>query len=88
MNLQSFDLAILEEIKKQAPKMKVALLVDDNETIEEKLGAMSYQPEIISPYFKLLSAESVKGYQTKGFQIIPWTVNEEKDMKQMIRLGS
>ena len=84
VNLQSFDLAILEEIKKQSPQMKVALLVEDNETIEEKLGSLSYQPEIISPYFKLLSAESVKDYQIKGFEIIPWTINEEKDMKQMI----
>ena len=84
VNLQSFDLAILEEIKKQSPQMKVALLVEDNETIEEKLGSLSYQPEIISPYFKLLSAESVKDYQIKGFEIIPWTINKEKDMKQMI----
>lgn len=84
VNLQSFDVAILEEIKKQAPKMKVALLIEDNETIDEKLEAMSFQPEIISPYFKLLSFESVKSYQAKGFQIIPWTINDEADMKQMI----
>lgn len=84
VNLQSFDLAILEEIKKQSPNTKVALLVEDNETIEEKLKSLSYQPQIISPYFKLLSAESVKNYQAKGFQIIPWTINEEEDMEQML----
>ncbi len=84
VNLQSFDLAILEEINKQSPKMKVALLVEDNETIEQKLDELSYQPEIISPYFKLLTSESVKDYQSKGYQIIPWTINDEKDMKQMI----
>ena len=85
VNLQSFDVAILEEIKKQSPKMIVALLVEDNETIEEKLSKLSYQPEIISPHFKLLSSESVTDYQSKGFQIIPWTINEEKDIKQMIQ---
>jgi len=84
VNLQSFDVAILEEIKRQSPKMKTALLIDENETIEDKLKELSYKPEIISPYFKLLSAESVKSYQSKSFQIIPWTINDEKDMKQMI----
>ncbi|WP_405576620.1 glycerophosphodiester phosphodiesterase [Winogradskyella sp. Asnod2-B02-A] len=84
VNLQSFDLQILEQIKKQSPTMQVALLVEDNETIEEKLKALSYQPEIISPYFKLLTSTSVKAYQAKGFKIIPWTINNEEDMKEMI----
>lgn len=84
VNLQSFDLEILEEIKRQLPTMEVALLVEDNEAIEIKLSKLSYKPEIISPYFKLLSKQSVNDYQSKGFKIIPWTINEEKDMKQMI----
>lgn len=84
VNLQSFDVTILEEIKKQDPSMKVALLIDDNETIEGKLKTLSYLPEIISPYFKLLTEDVVKSYQAKGFQVIPWTVNDKKDMEQVI----
>lgn len=83
VNLQSFDIVILEEIKKQLPKMEVALLVEDNETIDVKLEALSFKPEIISPYFKLLTAESVKAYQAKGFKVIPWTINAIEDMKLM-----
>lgn len=84
VNLQSFDAAILEEVKVQAPKMPLALLVEDDETINEKLSLLSFQPKIISPYFKLLSEASILNYQKEGFQIIPWTVNTEADMKQMI----
>ncbi len=84
VNLQSFDLAILEEVKKQLPNMEVALLIDENETIEDKLEALSYKPEIISPYFKLVTAESVRRYQNKGFYVIPWTINEEQAMEQML----
>ncbi|WP_235046943.1 glycerophosphodiester phosphodiesterase [Winogradskyella psychrotolerans] len=83
VNFQSFDVVILEEIKKQSPKMVVALLVEDNETIDVKLEELSFKPEIISPYFKLLTAESVKAYQAKGFQVIPWTINATEDMKLM-----
>ena len=84
VNLQSFDLAILEEVKKQSPKMPVALLIEEDEHIEEKLHQLSYSPEIISPYFELLNQEMVSDYQSKGFKIIPWTVNTSSDMKTMI----
>jgi glycerophosphoryl diester phosphodiesterase len=84
VNLQSFDLLILEDIKKQAPNMPVAMLVEDDETIDTKLKKLTYKPEIISPYFKLLTKGIVKDYQSQSYQIIPWTINEESDMKQMI----
>lgn len=84
INLQSFDLTILEEIKKQRPEMAVALLVDEDEDIELKLGKLSFKPEIISPNFKLLSHKMVNDYQNSGFQVIPWTVNEEDDMLEMM----
>ncbi len=65
--------------------MKVALLVDEDETIEGKLNMLSYTPEIISPYYQLLTADVVENYQSLGFQVIPWTINKEGDMKQMIK---
>ena len=86
-NLQSFDIRILEEIKRQAPNMKLALLVDENETIDSKLAKLSFKPQIISPYFKLLSKEIVAQYQKEHYQIIPWTVNEIEDMQQMIEFN-
>ena len=87
INLQSFDLEILEEIKKQSPKIPVALLVDEDETINSKLKRLSYRPEIISPYFKLLSQQMVKDYQSEDYLVIPWTVNGVEDMKKMIVWG-
>ncbi|MGC1205596.1 MAG: glycerophosphodiester phosphodiesterase family protein [Flavobacteriaceae bacterium] len=85
-NLQSFDLSVLEEIKRQSPKMKVALLVDENEDIWNKITKMSYIPEIISPYYKLLDEKTVRNLKAKGYQVIPWTVNTNADLKQMIAL--
>ncbi|WP_232817867.1 glycerophosphodiester phosphodiesterase family protein [Winogradskyella tangerina] len=84
VNLQSFDLNILEEIKKQSPNMPVALLIDEDESINTKLSQLSYKPEIISPYFKLLSQEETQKFQSEGYLIIPWTVNESADMKTML----
>lgn len=83
-NLQSFDLRVLEQIELQCPEMKVALLIDRDESISKKLKKLSYKPEIISPYFELLDARTVRNYQDEGFEIIPWTVNEDDDLKRMI----
>lgn len=84
-NLQSFDLRILEEIKMQSPKMKVAILVDKNENTIKKLNRLSFKPEIISPYFKLIDNDMIAYFQSKGYKIIPWTVNKKEDLKKMIQ---
>jgi glycerophosphoryl diester phosphodiesterase len=83
-NLQSFDLQILEEIKLQAPKMPVALLIEDDEDILNKMSQMSYVPDIISPYHGLLNKEMVENLHAKDFKVIPWTVNTKLDMQNMI----
>ena len=84
LNLQSFDLNILEEIKKQSPKTKVALLVDKDESIAAKRKALSYKAEIISPYYKLLDKPTVQNLKADHFKVIPWTVNTTSAMQQMI----
>ena len=83
-NLQSFDLRILEEINVQSPDIDVAILINKDEDITGKLNQLSYKPDIIGPYFKLLSFNNVSKYQKEGFKVIPWTVNKEKHLKRMI----
>ena len=84
ITLQSFDIRALESIHAMQSKLETALLIDENESIENKLNQLTYKPDIISPYFKLLSASSVSDYQQKGFKIIPWTLNKIKDINLMI----
>ena len=67
--------------------MKVALLIDEDELISEKLNALSYVPEIISPYYKLLDQSIVSQYQNLGYEVIPWTVNTIPEMRSMIDYG-
>ena len=86
-NLQAFDVRILGQIKTQNSKMSVALLVDENESISEKLHALSFKPEIISPYYQLLTSNLVEKYQELDYKIIPWTVNEDEELMEMINLN-
>jgi len=84
VTLQSFDVRALDEIKKYAPQIKTSLLVDEFESINDKLNQLSFKPEIISPYFKLIDASNVKKLHNEGYKVIPWTLNEQKDIKAMI----
>lgn len=82
--LQSFDVRALEEIHKLAPEIEISLLVNNNESIDEKLSTITFKPEIIGPYFELLDKTFVQTYQSLNFRVIPWTVNENKDIQKMI----
>nr|WP_321224893.1 glycerophosphodiester phosphodiesterase family protein [uncultured Psychroserpens sp.] len=82
--IQSFDLRALEEVKIQNPDVITALLVDENESIDSKLAQLSYSPQIISPYFKLLNQNNVLKYQNDSYKVIPWTVNQIGDINLML----
>lgn len=84
ITLQSFDIRTLEEVKRKAPKMVTSLLVDEFESITFKLKSLSFKPEIISPYYKLITKKRVKRLHKKELKVIPWTLNDEKDIKAMI----
>ena len=84
VTLQSFDVRALEETKRVMPDLKTSLLVDEFESINPKLRLLSFKPDVVSPYYRLLNARKVKRLQHKGYKVIPWTLNDEKDIDLMI----
>lgn len=87
VTIQSFDVRALEATHQMNPIISTALLIDENEDIDLKLKELSFKPTIISPYFELLNQEKVELYQKKGFQIIPWTVNDITAMKTLLKFN-
>ena len=85
INMQSFDIRILEAMHSNYPQIELAYLVEDR-TLEENLKLLSFKPEIYSPYFKLLDSAEVAAIRDKGMQVIPWTVNEPADIDAVINL--
>jgi glycerophosphoryl diester phosphodiesterase len=84
--LQSFDLRILNEIKKVNPSIKVALLTDKN-NLEVLLEKLNFIPEVFSPLYSLVDKEMMEKTRKLEMKIIPWTVNEPEEMLQLLRLG-
>ncbi|KXX70502.1 glycerophosphodiester phosphodiesterase [Flammeovirga sp. SJP92] len=85
--IQSFDIESLQEVHRVAPDMITVLLVENKKSFEENLQLLGFEPQIYSPYFEYVKADLVKKCHDKGIQLIPWTVNEEEDMLEMIQLN-
>lgn len=85
INIQSFDPIILNVMHKNYSKTKIAFLTGEG-TLAKNLSKLEFTPEIYSPNFKLLNKEAVDSLRFLKMKIIPWTVNEEKDIDRMLEL--
>lgn len=85
--LKSFDTQLLNTINSKYPEVRISYLLYKT-SIAEALTLLDFKPEIISPYFKQLSdRESVLALQEEGFEVIPWTVNQQSHIIKMIKYG-
>lgn len=84
--IQSFDIRVLEYIHATYPEYKMAFLTYQND-FETNMKALSFVPEIYSPYFVLLNTEEVKKIHKKNMRVIPWTVNKKEDMIKLLNIG-
>jgi len=84
VNIQSFDFRTLKYYNKQYPEVKLALLIENELSWKENIDSLGFTPEIYSCYFKLLESKKVNEIQEAGMLVIPWTVNEAGDIKEVI----
>jgi glycerophosphoryl diester phosphodiesterase len=85
INIQSFDPVVLNVMHKMYPDTKIAFLAGEN-TFVKNLSLLDFVPEIYSPHHKLLNEEEVASIRLLKIKIIPWTVNEDKDIDRMLNL--
>jgi glycerophosphoryl diester phosphodiesterase len=85
--IQSFDPSTLIAFKQLAPDVRQAMLVSNDVLPDMYINLLGYTPEIWSPNYQLLDAESVSQLQSKGMKVIPWTVNTVDEMRELLRFG-
>jgi glycerophosphoryl diester phosphodiesterase len=83
--IQSFDERALKYVRQIEPNIKTSFLIEEIK-IDDKiiLLAKSLDVQIISPDYLLLTKENVHMMHTNGFEVLPWTVNDIKDLQKMI----
>lgn len=85
--IQSFDPQCLNILHKIDPDVKTALLVENIDGIKKNLSKLNYTPDIYSPHFLLVDKDLIQFCKSKSIKVIPWTVNQEKDITSVIQFG-
>ena len=87
--IQSFDFRTLQYLHEHYPKIKTAMLIEDYDkrTLEEQIAALGFKPAIYSPAYILATAALIKKCHDQKIKVIPWTVNDRKEMERLKGLG-
>ncbi len=85
--LQSFDVRILQELRKKDSSLTISFLVENNDSLEINLTKLGFTPAIYTPEFILIDEQLVEKLHKQSIKIFTWTVNESEDIKKMIALG-
>lgn len=85
--LQSFDVNVLREIKKQNADVSISYLVESGRNFDEAMATLGFTPQVFSPHYRLVSKGLVSTAHDQGIKIIPWTVNETRLFRKLIRLN-
>jgi len=86
-SVQSFDFRVLSYLHKTYPEVQTVALVEVDLSQDEMLKELGFTPTVYSPYFKFLTKSKVEAWQKKGVKVIPWTVNEVSDLREVKALG-
>lgn len=84
---------VLARLKKQGlspedeKKLKQSPLFNEKAGVQEDLKKLGFTPDIYSPYYTAVDAEMVKKVHELKMLLLPWTVDEEKDMQALGQLG-
>lgn len=86
--IQSFDPRILRALHTIDPSLKLVYLNEDaNFEFAHIESILGFKPYGYSPHFAFVTEDLVKNCDQKNIQLITWTVNEEKDIREMLSMG-
>ena len=87
--IQSFDFRTLQYLHEKYPNIKTAILVEaeDRRSFRKQLDDLGFMPTIYSPEKSLVNENLIKEAREKNIKVIPWTVNNKRQMQKLINLG-
>jgi glycerophosphoryl diester phosphodiesterase len=87
--VQSFDIRTLQVVHRRYPGIKTALLIEDYDSkpFDEQLRDLRFTPTIYSPHYSLVNEALVQRCRKSRVQLVPWTVNNKKEMADLKKLG-
>lgn len=86
--IQSFDNRSLRCIHTLDPSIKTGLLIANLHSVRRNIKKLGFVPDYYNPALIRCKSKTINRAHSKGCKVIVWTVNSEKDMKRLIRLGA
>jgi glycerophosphoryl diester phosphodiesterase len=87
--LLSFDARILQAARQAAPTQRLCLLSETDVPASTLFQQLGFVPDVFGPDFHLLSPARVASLAVDypGMRLVPWTVNHEADLRQVLEWG-
>lgn len=85
--IQSFDIRTLQAFKKLDEGVPLVLLVGNEESLADNIQRLGFTPSVYSPFYQRLTWNEIQEAHQLGMKVIPWTVNEIKDMRRLREMG-
>ena len=85
--VQSFDVRALQAVRKIAPDIRLALLIENKDGFVKNMDQLGFTPSAYSPYYGLVDPALVTAVHDRKMRLIPWTVNDTTTMQKLIQLG-
>ncbi|MEP6712747.1 MAG: glycerophosphodiester phosphodiesterase family protein, partial [Ferruginibacter sp.] len=87
--IQSFDMRTLQYLHKKYPAIKTALLIEATNlnSFRKQIKDLGFTPTIYSPEQALVTANLIAACHEKKIRIIPWTVDDKKEIARLKALG-
>ncbi len=88
VTIQSFHHPSAAKMKGLEPRIPVGLLVGERRPPPDPLSLVRlFRADYYAPHHRLVTAELVQALHQAGIPVVTWTVNDETDIRRMIRLG-
>lgn len=85
--LQSFDPPTLQVMHRIDPTVTTALLVENLKGLDKNIKELGFNPSIYSPNYMLVNKKLIEKCHELKIKVLPWTVNYEKKMAELIADG-
>jgi glycerophosphoryl diester phosphodiesterase len=87
--IQSFDPRTLQVVDQKYPVVKTSLLIVgyDRRGLSAQLDQLGFTPTIYSPDYSLVVDSLVEQCHSRNIKIIPWTVDDKKNMERLKKMG-
>jgi glycerophosphoryl diester phosphodiesterase len=85
--IQSFDIRSLQAIHKLDPELRIGLLIANTGSVDHNIRKLGFTPYMYNPSLKLTKEHTVRQAHQHGCRIMPWTINDEEDMKKLMHWG-